>query len=370
MKNRKIRYAVLGLGHIAQTAMLPAFKNAKKNSELVALVSGDATKLKKLGKKYRVPHLLSYDEFSAFAESGAIDAVYIATPNVYHREYTEIAARAGVHVLCEKPLAANEVDCIAMMNAAAEGNVKLMTAYRLHFEAANLEAIRIARSNKLGDLRIFNSTFTLQVRDPQNIRLDRRMGGGTLSDIGIYCINAARYLFNDEPFEVFAMAASTSDPRFEQVDEMTTVTLRFPKERLANFVCSFGAADSSHYDLIGSKGALSLDGAYDYAGPRKLRITVNKKTSTRNYPQHDQFAAELVYFSDCISRNRQPEPSGKEGLIDLQIIQALEKSIETGQPVRLMATHKHEHPTPAQAIVRSAIAKPPQGVHVVAPSRK
>jgi predicted dehydrogenase len=370
MKKRKIRYAVVGLGHIAQTAVLPAFQNAAKNSELVALVSEDPLKLKKLSKKYGVENTFRYTEYTELLQSGLIDAVYISTPNVYHRDYAEMAARAGIHVLCEKPLATTEGDCIAMMNAANEGNVKLMTAYRLHFEAANLEAMKIARSKKLGDLRIFSSTFTMQVRDRKNIRLNRNLGGGTLYDIGIYCINASRYLFSDEPFEVFAMGASSNDSRFSEVDEMMAVTLRFPNERLAHFTISFGAADTSDYQLIGTQGKLSLESAYEYAEPMKLSVTIGEKTTHKTYPKRDQFAAELLYFSDCIQRNRMPEPSGQEGLIDLQIIQALQKSLESGKAVRVMPTHKYEHPRLPQKISRPGIRKPPRGVHTTAPSER
>src|SRR6266850_2503007 len=231
---KHIRYAVVGLGHIAQTAVLPAFQHASKNSKLVALFSNDATKRKELARKYHVPVVGSYKEYDAFLRSGEIDAVFIAEPNSLHRDFAIRAARAGLHVLCEKPLAVTEEDCRKMMQACQQHQVKLMTAYRLHFEKANLEAIQIVQSGKLGEPRYFNSTFSMQVK-PGNIRLRKKMGGGTLYDIGIYCINAARYLFRAEPVEVFAFSAKNDDERFREVDEMTTAVLRFPDERLANF---------------------------------------------------------------------------------------------------------------------------------------
>src|SRR5438477_2415888 len=140
---RKIRYAVVGLGHIAQVAVLPAFKNSK-NSELVAIVSGESEKREKLGKKYRLEHVYSYEDYDrALSE---VDAVYIALPNHLHREYAVRAAQAGVHVLCEKPMAVTEDDWRAMIDAADENGVKLMIDYRLHFEAGNLEAMRLSKS--------------------------------------------------------------------------------------------------------------------------------------------------------------------------------------------------------------------------------
>src|SRR6266702_4505292 len=223
----KVRYAVVGLGHIAQVAVLPAFKNSS-NSELVALVAGDTEKLKKLGKKYSLEHLYSYEDYGRVLSN--VDAVYLALPNHLHREYAVRAAAAGVHVLCEKPMAVTEEDCQAMIEAARQNHAKLMIAYRLHFEAGNLEAIRVARSGQLGDLRMFTSEFSQQVAD-DNVRVTEftAQGGGPLYDIGVYCINAARYLFGTEPTEVFAFSsANTKDTRFQEIDEMTSALLRFP----------------------------------------------------------------------------------------------------------------------------------------------
>ena len=241
----KVRYAVVGLGHIAQVAVLPAFMNAA-NSELFALVSSDSDKLQKLGKKYAIQHLYSYEEYSRALSN--VDAVYLAVPNHLHREYAVRAAAAGVHVLCEKPMAPSVEDCQAMIAASRQNHAKLMIAYRLHFEAGNLEAIRLARSGKLGELRIFTSEFCQQVADG-NVRVNEfsANGGGPVYDMGVYCINAARYLFGAEPTEVLATAANNGEARFQQVEEMSSVVMRFPHERVATFTCSFGAADISRY---------------------------------------------------------------------------------------------------------------------------
>ena len=210
--NSKVRYAVVGLGYIAQSAILPAFKNASKNSVLTALVSDDPRKRKVLGRKYGVDLLYDYEGFKEAL--GEVDAVFIALPNTLHRVYTELAAEAGVHVLCEKPLALDESDCQAMIDVCASAGVKLMTAYRLHFERANLEAIRLA-STKLGQLRTFTASFSSYV-EAGNLRLQEGEGG-PLFDIGIYCLNAARAVFRDEPTEVFAFDASGDDIRFQKV---------------------------------------------------------------------------------------------------------------------------------------------------------
>src|SRR5258707_7118581 len=147
---RQIRYAVVGLGYIAQVAVLPAFAHARKNSRLTALVSGDPEKLKTLGRRYHVDHLFSYREYDDCLRSGMVDAFYIALPNHLHADYTIRAARAGIHVLCEKPMAVTEKECRAMIQAAERAGIKLMIGYRLHFEEANMTAVRIVRSGKLG----------------------------------------------------------------------------------------------------------------------------------------------------------------------------------------------------------------------------
>ena len=269
-----------------------------------------------------------------FLQSGEIDAVYIALPNHLHREYTERAAIAGVHVLCEKPMAVTEQDCRAMIRACEENGVLLMVAYRLHFEPANLRAAELARNGTLGDIRIFNSVFTMQVKEG-DIRLRQETGGGMLYDIGIYCINAARYLFRAEPMEVFAFSASTGEKRFREVDEMTSVVMRYPDERLATFTVSFGAADVSSYQLVGTEATLRVDPAYEYAGTLKHYLTEGDKTRVRTFRKRDQFAAELDYFSRCIRRTEIARASGQEGLADVKIIEALLRSALTGRPVAL-----------------------------------
>lgn len=364
-KNR-VRYAVVGLGHIAQVAVLPAFK-AARNSELLALVSGDAAKLRSLGKKYSLDHLYSYDDYSRALSN--VDAVYIALPNHLHREYAVRAAAAGVHVLCEKPMAPSSEDCHAMINAAHQNRTKLMIAYRLHFEAGNLEAIKLTNSGKIGEPRFFNSEFAQQVSD-DNIRIKEpsHRGGGPLYDMGVYCINAARYLFRAEPIEVTALAESKRERRFANVEEMVSVAMRFPEERLAVFTCSFGASDVSRYTVVGSKGSLRADPAYEYANGIRLEITVGEKTKVRTFPKRDQFAAELMYFSDCILKNKEPEPSGFEGLADVRIVEAIYESIRTRRTVPVRGVAVQKRPSDQQEIHRPAHSKP-EIIHAHPPSR-
>ncbi len=353
----KIRYAAVGLGYISQVALLPAFAHAKKNSELTALVSGDAEKLKELSKQYGVKRTYSYEQYEECLNSGEVDAVYIGLPNHMHRDYSVRAARAGVHILCEKPMAVSEEDCEVMIAEAKDNGVKLMIAYRLHFEEANLKAIELVQSGKLGEIRLFNSTFTQQVKEG-DIRVRRETGGGTLYDIGIYCINAARYLFRAEPTEVFAVTANNGEERFREVEEMASVVLRFPGDRLASFTCSFSTASVSTYRVVGPRGDLRLDPAYDFVGDLKHYLTIGEKTKETKYSSRDQFAPQLLYFSDCVLNDKEPEPSGEEGLADVRIIRALYRSAQSGQPVRLEPFERQHRPTPDQEIEKPPVKKP------------
>jgi predicted dehydrogenase len=332
-KSRKISYAVVGLGAFAQSDALPAFADAE-NSELVALVSGDASKQGELAQKYGVRHTYSYEEYDDLLKSGNIDAVYLAVPNHLHCDYTVRAAKAGIHVLCEKPMAVTVAECQTMIAAARDNQIKLMIAYRLHLEPANLHAIEVVQSGQLGEPRIFNSLFTQQNYEG-DIRLKKEIGGGTLDDIGIYCINAARYIFQSEPIAVFATSASNGEQRFREVAEMTSVIMRFPDDRLATFTCSFGAQRIQTYQVAGTKGDLRVELAYSTQGPIKHILNIDGKTQERSFEPHNQVVAEFVYFSDCILNNKEPESSGTEGLTDMRIIQALYKSIEIGQFVQM-----------------------------------
>jgi len=350
-----IRYAVVGLGHIAQVAVLPAFAHARRNSRLTALVSDDPTKLRVLGKKYGVSQLYSYEQYDDCLAN--VDAVYIALPNSLHSAYAIRAANAGVHVLCEKPMALTVEECEEMIDACGESKVKLMVAYRLHFEEINLRVIDLVRQGKIGEPKFFNSSFAMTVRE-DNIRTKPQLGGGTLWDIGIYCINAARYVFRAEPKEVMAISVNSGAPRTADIDESTGALLRFDGERVAVFVTSFNSTAVGDYRIVGTKGQLHVDPAYEYAEGLAYELTVNGKTTKKNIGKRDQFGPELLYFSDCIQTGRDPEPSGEEGLQDVRIIEALYESAETGRAVGIPPFERSKRPSGKQRVVRPGIQKP------------
>jgi predicted dehydrogenase len=361
---RPVRFAVVGLGHIAQAAVLPAFRHAKGFAELTALVSGSPTKLRQLGKRYRVKHLASYDEARDLFSSGEIDAVYIALPNSQHAAWTIRASEAGLHVLCEKPLAVSVHDCERMIDACERNHVHLMTAYRLHFERCNLEVADLVRKKRIGDSRYFDAQFSMQVKDG-NIRTDRELGGGPEYDIGIYCLNAARYVFAAEPTHIFATATNSGDQRFREVPETVHVLMKFPGNRVANFICSFGAADKSRYEVVGTKGSIVVEPAFDYTEALSYQLTLGEKTQRKKFAKSDQFAPELIHFAKCLRANRKPEPSGKEGLIDVAIIEAIHRSIQSGrwESVSVPVIKKHR-PSLDQEIRRPAVPREPALVQV------
>jgi predicted dehydrogenase len=363
----KVGYAVVGLGYIAQIAVLPAFAHAKSNSRLVAFVSGDPRKKQAMAKRYGVHEVYGYEDYAECLANPEIDAVYIALPNHMHRDYAVAAARAGKHVLCEKPLAVTPAEAEEMIQAAAENGVRLMTAYRLHFEKANLKAVEIVRSGRLGEPRVFHSVHTMHVEEGNVRLLPTDQGGGPLYDIGIYSINAARYLFRAEPSEVLATTASIGGKRFARTPETVSGILRFPVERLASFTCSFGSSDAGWYQVIGTRGDLRVDPAFEYAEPLVHHLTVDGKTRVTRFAKGDQFAPELLYFSDCVLNGRDPEPSGREGLADLRIIRAVLESAWTGRVVRLDEFERHRRPTMALETKRPPVSRP-KLVHAASPS--
>lgn len=364
MKRNKntIRYAVVGIGHIAQVAMIPAFRQAKENSSLVAFVTGDMKKSQKVAEEHHPVTICGYDEYEALLNSGTIDAVYIALPNHMHYEYTEMALKAGIHVLCEKPFTLESKQSQRLVQLSEKHNAKLMVAYRLHFDPANLKVVEYVKDRKLGDLKYFTSSFSFKLESPENIRLKKHTGGGPIWDIGIYCINAARMIFREEPTEVFAFAGGQGSTKlFAEVPEAMTVSMRFSKDRFATFTCSFNTEAISVFDLVGTKGRVRLEGAYEYAEKRELSLVVDEKETKKTFPKMDQFAPELLYFSECIIKNMKPEPSGLEGLADVRIIEAILRSAQQKKAVLLREKpmlEKKKKVDPKQAKRKPGITPP------------
>jgi len=349
---RHIRYAVIGAGNIAQVAVLPAFAHAKDNSQLVALVSGDAEKRRELGKRYELELEGDYSDLESIIERGRIDAVYIATPNSLHKDIALRAAGCGAHVLCEKPLAPTGSDCLTISDACARTGVRLMVAYRLHFEAASLQALEVARSGQLGEPKLFSAFFTHVVRD-HDIRRDAGLAGGALLDLGVYCINSARHLFDAEPQVALGHVIER-----EGTDDTVSVILSFPGERMAQFCVSNSVAGVSSYRIAGTEGDLRVEPAYEYVGELVHYLTRGEKTERKAFKKGDQFAPELKYFSECILTGREPEPSGEEGWCDVRVVEAILESARSQRPVALEPYVRRQKPSLAQADHERPVKKP------------
>lgn len=357
----RVRYAVIGAGNIAQVAVMPAFKHARENSELVALVSSDAEKRAELCKEYGLEIAGDYPDLEQVLEQGKIDAVYVATPNSLHKEHVLRAAARGVHVLCEKPLAPSVRDCEAMARACEDHDVKLMVAYRLHFEEGTLSALQLLEDGKLGDLRVFDSVFGHKVR-PGDIRTKPEVAGGACLDLGVYCINAARHVFQAEPLSVLA---STIDR--DGVDDTTTAVLRFEGERFAQFTVSNSTASTSSYRVVGSAGDIRVEPAFDYREGLEHYLTVDGKTRHKAFSKRDQFAPQLIHFSRCVLEGRDPGPSADEGICDIRVVEAILESAKTGRRVELPRREHRYQPSLEQELKKPAVTKA-EPVHAPSPS--
>jgi predicted dehydrogenase len=345
---KKVRYAVVGAGWISQEAFMPAVDQTG-NSEMTAIVTGDLAKAGKLAAFYGIPHVYSYDRYDEMLKAGVADAVYVALPNSLHADYAIRAANAGLHALVEKPLAVSVEECQAMIAAAAKAGVWLMTAYRLHNDPATLEVIDMVRRGDIGDPRLFTSTFAFRA-NAANHRLKAGHWGGPLQDIGVYCVNAVRHLFGDEPIEAIAMKdAKPGDPRFAEIEETICASLRFPQGRIANFIASFGTEASESYRVVGTTGEIEVSFAYRFETARRLRLIRDQEVTEKQFPQVENFSGQTAYFSDCILKGERPEADGEEGLADVIAMLAIEQAAATGRPQKISSPPRPRHPTLAMA---------------------
>jgi predicted dehydrogenase len=339
---KKVRYGVVGAGWISQEAFMPAVAQTG-NSEIAAIVTGNADTARKLAAFHGIPETCGYDGYDALLASGRIDAVYIALPNSMHADFAIRAARAGVHAMVEKPLAVTVAECEAMIAAAEAGGVHLMTAYRLHTEPGTIDVIERVRRGEIGDPRIFTSVFSFQ-SGPDNHRLKAGHWGGPLQDIGVYCLNAARHIFGTEPVEVVAMQTLGTDARFTEVAEMVSAMLRFPGGRIATFTVSFNAADNDWYRVTGSTGEIVMDPGFRFETPTRATLRRKPEATDQTHPSVDHFGGQIEYFSDCILTGTPPECDGAEGLADVLVMRAIEQAATTGSAVRIDLPARPGHP--------------------------
>ena len=319
---RKIGYAIIGIGRIAYHFM-PGTR-ATDNSQVTALVSGHRDKALRVAAQYGVPEssIYNYDNFDSIASNKSVDAVYVALPNSMHAEYTIRAAKAGKHVLCEKPMATSVAECESMIAACKSAGVKLMIAYRCQYDPTHLKAIQLIRSGAIGQVQAIESAFGFNIK-PGEWRLEKKMsGGGPLVDVGIYALNASRYLTGEEPqsFAAFTFVID-HDGRFNQVEENVSWTTRFPSGIVVACNTTYGADMIGFFKVHGSKGWIDANPAFNYEGLHLRAAYPGARLDLPN-PGRDpyQFQAEAQYFSHCVQNNIEPKTAGEEGLRDMRYI--------------------------------------------------
>ena len=344
---QKIGWAIVGLGEFATQQIIPAFAQCQ-SSKLVALVSGSPDKAQKIAQEHSIDssNIYNYTNYDTIAENPEVDIIYIILPNGLHAEYTIRGAQAGKHIMCEKPMANTPEECQSMIDACSAADRKLMIAYRAQYEPYNLAAIEIARAKKeLGTLKLVVASNGRQL-DPSNPADRWRMnkdlaGGGSLPDIGIYSLQAARYITGEEPVAISAMMHSPpNDPRFQEVEETVNFLLRFPSGVLANCTSSYGHPGVTRYQVFGEDGIMELDPATPYSGHR-LFVKLGKEKEERQIRAQNQFALEMDHLSECVMHNKTPKTPGEEGLQDVKLIQTIYEAARTGQTIELPLTSQN-----------------------------
>ncbi|NIJ19830.1 glucose-fructose oxidoreductase [Sphingomonas naasensis] len=336
---RKLGYAIVGLGSYATRQIMPRLKDCEF-AKLAALVSGTPEKLERYGAEYGIPktHRYSYANYDSIRDNPDIDLVYVVLPNSMHAEYSIRASQAGKHVLCEKPMAVSAAECEVMIAAAKKAGKKLMIGYRCHFEPYNLRGIELVKSGFVGRPRVITSEHGFNAQ-PNQWRLDRPLsGGGSMMDIGIYSLNAARYLAGEEPIEVSAMESTDrKDPRFRNVEDQIDWQMRFPSGALASCVSSY-SSNHNAWRVVGTDGWVGMEPATGYDGHQMWTRKGGKTEQvTLPAPPKNQFVAQLDHLAECAMNGREPIVSGEEGLRDMRLIEAIYRSAREGKAVRMTA---------------------------------
>jgi predicted dehydrogenase len=336
---KKLGYAIVGLGSLSINQILPAFAQCR-HAKVTALVSGDAAKARTLAAAYGVPAsgIYSYDTYDRIKDNPEVDLVYVVLPNSMHHEYTIRAHQAGKHVLCEKPMANTPRECEEMIAAARQAGRKLMIGYRLRYEPYNMAMIDMARKQEFGTPKVILCEAGFSIGNPNQWRLKKALaGGGSLMDIGIYALNAARYLSGEEPVAINAMEHTTpGDPRFaDGVEETINFQLRFPSGLLANCVSSYGVG-LNRFRVHAEKASFELEPALSYTDLR-MRIIRGNTVELRSLPERNHFALEMDHLAECVKDGQEPRTPGEEGLKDLRAMMAIYEAAKTGRTVTLNA---------------------------------
>jgi glucose-fructose oxidoreductase len=334
---KQVGFALVGLGSLSINQLMPAFAQCRL-AKLTGFVSGTPDKAKHMAQIYGVDpkNIYSYDNYDRIIDNPAIDVIYVVLPNSMHPEYTIRALKAGKHVLCEKPMANTPQECEQMIAAAKTAKRKLMVGYRVRYEPFNQALIAYAQdATEAGPTRLILADAGFNIGDPKQWRLRRSMaGGGSLMDIGIYALNAARYLTREEPIAVNALMHSTpNDPRFAEVEENIMFQLQFPSGVIANCGSSYGGG-FNRVRVVKPRGSAELEPANSYTGLR-MRVWRGGAIEERNLPQRNHFALEMDHLAACIQNDTEPMTPGEEGLKDMRVIAAIYEAAQSGRTVKL-----------------------------------
>lgn len=340
-EDQRVGYAIVGLGHLALNQILPAFGACAK-SKVVALVSGSPDKMKKVAAQYGIKkeYCYSYDDYGKLRDNPDVKAIYIVLPNGMHAEYTVRGAQAGKHILCEKPMANSVAECQAMIDACKRAGRKLMIAYRIQYEPHHKMVREMVRNEHFGKVKNIMANNGQNSDNPAHWRFNKALaGGGSLPDVGLYCLNTIRYLLGEEPTEVAGFIHSTpDDPRFREVEEQVNWLMKFPSGVQACCASSYGHHEARNYRVLADTGWIKMDPAFPYEG---LELETSQAEGQENLiTQHqiaskNQFATEMDHFSECIMDHKTPYTPGEEGLQDQKIMEAIYRSAREGKPVKL-----------------------------------
>ncbi|HST11431.1 MAG TPA: Gfo/Idh/MocA family oxidoreductase [Terriglobales bacterium] len=335
---KKVGYVVVGLGSISQVAVLPAFAHSE-HAELVALVSGDKAKAEKLAQNFKARHAYSYVEYADCLKNPEVEAIYIATPPGEHEKYAVAAARAGKHVLCEKPLAANVQQARKMVDACRRNKVQFMTAYRKYFEPSTVTLKKMITKGDLGRIDVIHTLFgefrPFGDSSPAWLFSRRLCGGGPLMDLGVYCINTSRWLVGEDPIAAEATSWVRDRRRYKEVEEGITFRLDFPSGLILQGTAAYSSVFSSFVHVHGEKGWAALSPAFAFEEERRLSGKIGGQWFENTFAPIDEFALELDSFASCVREGRKPEPDGGQGLRDIIIIDAIYKAAKKHGRVKI-----------------------------------
>jgi predicted dehydrogenase len=333
----KVGFAVVGLGNIAQGSVLPAFANCK-SAKLVAVVSRDKEKAERLAQKFNARFHYQNGGFATCLANPEVEAVYVATPNGTHEEFTLQAAAAGKHVLSEKPLGANAQQAEQMVKACEKHGVLLMTAYRKYYEPSSVELKRLIRSGELGQIDMIQTSFSELYRpgiSPEWMVDETLAGGGPLMDLGVYCVSTSRWLLGELPDRVNAHAWRRDRETFRHVEEGIAFSMYFSSGAKVQGTSTYSVLMSSFVFVQGKKGSAMLSPAFPFEYERNLIVQTTGDPVTLKFPVVDEFALEIEELARAVREKRGVEASGVEGYRDMVIIGGIYEAARRQDTVEL-----------------------------------